>query len=284
MNLTTKALLIQLNISQWSARKYDKKTTKAVNQQNGASDSAGRFNKALLPAADKLDAIHKLSSKIRTEYYRQTLPWGMEGTQLLPTTNYMDFMQEFGAMKSQWEALVKDFVNDYPQLVASAQTQLGQLYDSADYPPVNILLDKFSMSVSVMPVPSTDFRVAIQDEELEKIKADVESRVKQAEAAAMRELWDRLYQRVKNVAEKLAEPDAIFRDSLIGNVQEICSILPKLNVADDPELEQMRQEVEASLTNKNPEAIRHSVTLRESTAQQAKAIADKMAAYMGGAI
>jgi hypothetical protein len=225
MNLTTKALLVQLNISQWSARKYDKKVTKDVNQANGATQDAGRFNKLLLPAADKLSEIHKMSTKIRNEYYRQTLPWGMEGTMLLPTTNYMDFMADFSAMKNDWQSLVDDFVAQYPALVNAAQQELGQLYDADDYPPVGEVQDKFKMGLSVMPVPSNDFRVEIQDEELAKIKADVESRVKKAEQAAMGELWQRLFDRVKHIAERLSDPDAKFKSSLLENAWDLCDIL-----------------------------------------------------------
>jgi hypothetical protein len=282
MNLTTKALLVQLNISQWSARKYDKKVTSNVNKQNNASDSAGRFNKALLPAADKLNEIHKMSTKIRNEYYRQTLPWGMEGTMLLPTTNYLDFMADFKAMKNDWERLVDDFVAQYPALVSAAQQELGMLYDQDDYPPVDVVRDKFNMGLSVMPVPSNDFRVEIQDEELAKIKADVESRVKKAEQAAMGELWQRLYDRVKHIAERLSDPDAKFKASLLENAWDLCDILPKLNVADDSNLEQMRTELQAMLRGKNPDVLRTSPAVREDTAKKAQDIVNKMNVFMTG--
>jgi hypothetical protein len=281
MNLTSKALLVQLTISQWSARKYDKRVTKAVTNSTGASDDAGRFNKALLPAADKLEAIHKKTTRIRNEYYKQTLPWGMEGTQLLSSRNYMDFMSEFSKMKNEWNALVDSFVASYPTLQADAQRQLGQMYNADDYPSADVIRDKFSIGLNVMPVPSDDFRVEIQDEELEKIREDVTKRVKAAEQAAMKELWQRLYDRVKHIAERLSDPDAKFQASMLENAQELCDILPKLNVSDDADLEHMRMALAATLKGKSPDMLRTVPVVREDTAKKAKEIMNKMDAFMG---
>ena len=67
MNLNDRALLVQLNVSQWTARKYDKSASKEVTTAHGASSAAGRFNKSLLPMNDKLDNIHKKTTHIRTK-------------------------------------------------------------------------------------------------------------------------------------------------------------------------------------------------------------------------
>jgi hypothetical protein len=162
-----------------------------------------------------------------------------------------------------------------------AQRILGSLYNAADYPSQADLRVKFSMDMAVFPVPSSDFRVAIGSEELSRIQQDVERRVKDAEQAALKDVWTRLYDRVKHMAEKLADPKAIFRDSMLENTREICALLPRLNFSDDPNLEAMRQQVEASLI-KHPEALRNDPDLRRDTAAEAKAIMDKMSVFMNG--
>ena len=85
------------------------------------------------------------------------------------------------------------------------------------------------------------------------------------------------------MAEKLADPKAIFRDTMIENTRELCALLPRLNFADDPNLEAMRQEVEQSLAGNHPDALRNDPDLRRDKAAEAKAIMDKMRAFMGGA-
>jgi hypothetical protein len=280
MNLNDRALLVQLNVSQWTARKYDKKATKEVILSHGTTAAAGRFNKALLPMSDLLDNIHKKTTHIRTKYYDNTLPWGMDGTMMLPTANYLSFMSDFRKERGEWNSLVQDFIDNYDSLKLDAQRILGSLYDHSDYPPVLELRHKFHMDMAVFPVPSSDFRVSIGSEELTRIQQDVERRVKEAEQAALKDVWQRLYERVKHMAEKLADPKAIFRDSMLENTREICALLPRLNFSDDPNLEAMRQQVEASLI-KHPEALRNDPDLRRDTAAEAKKIMDAMGAFMG---
>jgi hypothetical protein len=280
MNLNDRALLVQLNVSQWTARKYDKRASKEVTNAHGAASAAGRFNKSLLPMNDKLENIHRKTTHIRTRYYDNTLPWGLDGTMMLPTSNYLSFMSDFRKEKGEWNSLVQDFLSDYDQMKLDAQRILGSLYDAADYPMRHELACKFNMDMAVFPVPSSDFRVAIGSEELTRIQQDVERRVKEAEQNAMKDVWQRLFDRVKHMAEKLADPKAIFRDSMLENTREICALLPRLNFSDDPNLEAMRQQVEASLL-KHPEALRNDPDLRRDTAAEAKAIIDKMGAFMG---
>ena len=138
------------------------------------------------------------------------------------------------------------------------------------------------MDLAVFPVPSNDFRVQISDEELSRIQSDVETRVQDAAEQAMKEAWQRLYDKVKHMAEKLADPKAIFRDTLIDNTKEVCSVLSRLNFADDPDLETMRQQVESSLVNNHPDSLRNDPDLRRVKAAEAKDIMNKMGAFMGG--
>jgi hypothetical protein len=281
MNLNDRALLVQLSISQWSARKYDKKVTRQVADTNGTTMDAGRYNKSLLPMNDLLDHVHKKSTHIREKLYKNTLPWGIEGTMMLPTANYLQFMTEFRTEKAEWDSLVSAFINQYDTLKQDAQRILGTLYDPADYPSTTDLWQKFHMDMSVFPVPSTDFRVSIASDELTRIQQDVERRVTEAQTKALLDVWQRLFDRVKHMAEKLADPKAIFRDSLVENAREMCALLPRLNFADDPNLEAMRQQVEATLL-KHPDALRNDPDLRRDTAAEAKAIMDKMSVFMSG--
>ena len=280
MNLNDRALLVQLSISQWLARKYDKKATREVAVAHGTAVDVGRYNKSLLPMQNLLDNVHKKASLIREKYYKNTLPWGMDGTMMLPTSNYLQFMNEFRKEKGEWIQLVDDFVAEYPQLVANASTMLGGLYDAADYPTASQIRDKFRMDMAVYPVPSSDFRVEIASDELSRIQHDVETRVKDAQQQAMQEVWQRLFDRVKHMAEKLSDPKAIFKNSMVEHATELCALLPRLNFADDPNLEALRKEVESKLI-KHPEALRNDPDLRSDTAAEARRIMAAMGTFMG---
>lgn len=281
MNLNDRALLVQLNISQWTARKYDKKATKQVADDNRVDMNVGRYNKSLLPMNDQLDLVHRKANAIRAEFYANTLPWGIEGTQLLPTANYLEFMTDFRKKKGEWQWLVNIFNMNFESYVKDAKRALGPMFDPNDYPHPSAIESKFKMDLAVFPVPSTDFRVKLSGDELSRIQQDVERRVQEASASAMKDVWQRLYDKVKHIEERLANPSAVFRDTMLENARELCELLPRLNFADDPQLEQMRQEVERKLVSYHPDALRNDPDLRKDTAAKAKEIMDRMAVFMG---
>lgn len=280
-HLSDRALLVQLNVSQWTARKLDKKATREVADANYASREAGNYNKKLLPMSDSLANIHTMTGDIRREFYANTLPWGLENTHMLPTANYLSFMTTFRKRKSEWEAVVRKFLSDYPYLQTNAQRFLGKLYDPADYPDVNDLRHKFSMDLVVMPVPTNDFRVQLADDELSTIHADIQRRVQESSGLAMKEAWQRLYSHVKLMSERLGNTEGRLYDSLFDNAIELCRILPRLNFSDDPNLEAMRQEVETKLVGHSKEAIKGSPVLRKQVADEAADIMARMGAFMG---
>jgi hypothetical protein len=285
MKLNDRALLVQLSISTWSANKLDKQISAETTRAKGAMSGTIRSHKTLLPMCDLLDNIRQKANLIRTRFYDNTLPWGVKGIQILPTANYLTFMTEFRKERSEYEYLVKQFVPAYPQLVHDAQQYLGTSYNPEDYPDARDIADKFKMDMQIMPVPNDDFRVDIADEELGRIQQEVEARVKQAGQQAMQEVWQRLYDKVTHMADRLSkldDPKTRFHESTLEHVTDLCELLPRLNVLDDPNLEAMRQEVEGKLSGLSKDSVVLSPTFRQTKIDEANDIAARMAAFMGG--
>lgn len=282
MKLNDRALLVSLSISQWTARKLDKKATKEVADINRASTSAGRYNKSLLPLNDLLANVHQKTGVIREKFAKNTLPWGVDGTRILPSANYLEFMQDFRKEKSEWQSLVQTFLDNYEYLVAEAKRWLGDLYDEKDYPSKESIIGKFSMDMGIFPVPSSDFRVTLSSDELTRIQEELESRMVTIQQEAMSDCWHRLYKHVEHITEKLSDPKNIFRDSMIENARETCDLLTRLNIAEDPNLEAMRQQVERKLLDHHPDTLRNDLDVRQDTAEEARKIMDAMATFMGG--
>jgi hypothetical protein len=185
-------------------------------------------------------------------------------------------------LKSSFEAAVDEFIAEYPGLINRAQRNLNGLFSAEDYPDVGSLHSKFRFSVSVSPVPdSGDFRVSLSDDEVNQIKADIEARVKDSISSAMRDAWNRLYQAIKHMVEKLRDRDSIFRDSLVGNIAELCDVLPRLNLTGDSNLAKMIDEARLYLGSLDPEALRRYELERKLAADKAEDILSKMSAYVG---
>ena len=75
-NIDTCAMLVELSISQWTARKLDKSTTSEVLVAKQAGDKgAARVNKHLLAGRTELEVISQYVGRIRDYFYMNTLPW-----------------------------------------------------------------------------------------------------------------------------------------------------------------------------------------------------------------
>jgi hypothetical protein len=218
-----------------------------------------------------------------------TLPWDDNGYRVFPAAVYMDHTERMRELGNQFKPAVDALAQQFEQLVAEARVRLGGLFRSEDYPSPQDVQSKFSFETRVMPLPDAgDFRVALGDEEKDRIKRQITATVEASLQVASRELWQRLYEAVKHMAERLdaykVTDEGVehpFRDSVVTNLVKLVDVLPKLNVTRDPELERMAEQVRGSLLVE-PKQLRDSELVRAEAAKKATAIAERMAIYMAG--
>jgi len=279
--LAEKAMLVSLNIGQWIGRKQDKEVSNQAQTDFEALPGSGTYYKSIV-AKEALKAISSAIAQARIFHYSQTLPWTDDGYRILTSMNYLDYTEGMRKFKSIVQNNVEDFLKEYENHKIKAQKELGKMYKEIDYPVLSSLRHKFYFDTNVMPLPiSQDFRMALQKEELEQLQAQNNTRVQEAINNAMQDVWQRLYDKINAVVEKLKEPDAIFRNSLIGNVMELVEMLPKLNLTDDIKLEEMRKEIEIKICDLNPQDLRDNKKERKEAAKQAQKILDQMSGFMG---
>lgn len=285
MNITTKAMLIRFSAQQWSARKLDRKATKEVADKHNTTTDAGRYNKNLLAGFDApLVAIAKTVNAARTYHYENTLPWSDDGgARILPSAHYLDYCANMRAHRAKFDAAVNAFCEQYPQLKESARVTLNGLFNPSEYPDTEAIRRKFGFDFSVMPLPDAgDFRVTLSDDEVARVRADIEDRANKAIADAMRDLWQRLYECVQAMRDKLSTQDAVFRDSLVQNLRDLCALLPKLNLTNDSTLDELRTQAERDLCDFEPQTLRNDMHARQLVADKAAQMMSIMSAYMGG--
>lgn len=271
MSLQSKAMLVALSVSCWTARKQDKSVSAEVEKSHNARD-AGRYNK-LLVDKQHLDPLTSFAGQIRTYHYKMTLPWMDNGARLLPSILFMEYSAQMRKLKTEYENLVHIFINLYDtKLIQDARVRLGTMFNPDDYPPSNELASKFNVETDIMPVPSgSDFRVDVTDTERARIADDISRRVAERQAAATRDAWARVRDAVTLVNIRLNAPKAIIRDSLIDNARDLARLLPGLNISADPLMDQVCQLITDELLV-DPARLRRSATLRKSTATTAAKI------------
>lgn len=274
----SRALLVWLRISTWSARKYDKKVSAEVNARHNASSDASRVNKLLLPGdASAYKALIAIAGAIRTQHYANTLAWSDEGWRLLPTANYANYTSWLRDRQREFSDALNEFSTDYPALRAQAARLLNGMYRDEDYPAVADIRSKFALAIEYAPVPAHgDIRVDLGADQIALIESGISDRLERATADAMRDAWTRLHDVVSKIAERLSQPEAIFRDSLISNAEQVCDVLQRLNVTNDPALENMRIRVRRELTRFSPDTLRDVPSHRQQTADRAADILKAM--------
>ena len=285
-DLHTRATLVAVHITTWSARKFDREVTTKINQSHQLDHDVGRYNKRLLATgANSWKTLMKICGAVRTAHYENTLAWSDDGYRLLPSANYDSYMKIMRKHESDFDAAKAVFVGDYPMLIDSARNYLvpeedGGMFRASDYPPISEVAGRFTMRCNPLPVPTSgDFRVKLPDAEIKILQAAVEAKVRESADEAVADARDRLVSVVEKISEKLSQPDAIFRDSLINNARDLTDVLSRLNVMGDKEIEAMRQRVQSELTGVEPETLRDEPTVRKEVAKSAKKILTDMNQY-----
>ena len=266
VRLSTMAMLVELRISTWTARKRDVGTTIDLNNSKRADQDASSVYKYLMAGSDHLEKIEKYAAKSRAWHGTQTLPW-MKGIGLLPMTNFFTYREQLGTMESNFNALVGDFIIAYPDLVSAQAFKLGDYFNASEFPDVATLPRKFKFEYNFLPVPERgDFRVDCADAIRNDLVEQYDKMYNDKLADAMREPWIRLHGLLTKMQETLTDKDdgsrKIFRDTIVTNATGMCDLLTRLNVTKDPELEKARRMLESALNGIDPEDLRKMPSAR----------------------
>ena len=282
MSISSSAMLVEMNISVWTAAIVDRKTTDKVTLDAHAVADAGKFRKNLMAGTSIRKDIADYAALCRTWHNGRTLPWSDKGVRLLPTSMFLEYKREADARASYFHSKVTKFVDQYPNLVDAARYNLGDLFNAGDYPSADEVASKFGFRMVFSPVPeSGDFRLDLPAQELDEVKRGYEDSFKDRLADAMKEPWDRLHKTLTTISDKLTDKDdddetkKRYHETLITNAQSLCSMLTHLNVTKDPKLEQARRELEQAMLGADIEVLRESPTERADIKGKVDAILNR---------
>lgn len=282
--LSERAMLASLNIRRWSPALTDKKITHEVATSHAVSEKrAGKYRKnAIDVKAPSFQAVVSAASELRNQHYFYTLPWSQDGARILPSAVFEKYSNEMRKLRLTFDKSVQGFVDDYPRLMLVAKRELNGMYNQADYP-TNIAA-KFGVDIAFMPMPdSQDFRASLSESAVSEIKKGIEAELQKTTQLAMHEPYERLYRHISRMVERLSDKQAIFRDTLVTGLADLCAILPGLNLMGDPQLDDLRKRAESLIANVDPQDLRDVPAVRRDVARKAAEIQSIMAPLMGGA-
>jgi hypothetical protein len=286
MSISSSAVLVELNISVWTANKLDKGATDSVLMSSSASVGAAQVRKNLMAGTDKRKKIADYASRARLYHNQTTLSWSDKGARLLPTSLFMDYKQNMNVYERNMNTMIQDFYASYVDLIELSKHHMGNLFNANDYPTIEELRSKFGFRLVFSPLPeSGDFRLDIPNADMQELATNYESSFNDRLKDAMREPWDKLHKALTHLSEKLTDEEVDeqvegksakrYHDTLITSNQELCQLLTHLNVTKDPKLEDARRSLELTMLGLDIDDIKEHAEVRGSVKSKVDAILEK---------
>lgn len=283
-NLDTCAMLVEVNVSQWTARKLDKTTTdEVIANKSAGSKGAARVNKNLLAGRPELETINQCVGAIRTYLYDVTLPWSDSGLRLLTTAKFMEFNQRIQEFEDEFNGLVDDFVTTYPTLITAQAMALGDMFNRNEYPTPDDIKHRFNLRVNYMPVPTSgDFRVDVGNDAQAELQNKLAKLADERIEHAMGDIKTRLKDHLERMSDRLtvdyighkAEPRR-FHASLLDTAHELCSLVKDLNITGDKDLEEARIKLYESINGIDLNGLKKDLDTRQAVKKDVDAILNK---------
>jgi len=273
-DLSQRAVLVQMVISRYRAKGRHKEVDQNITNFLGTKRKAGSMQINLLDP-EAIKETQNSAYNLSKWYKAMTLPWD-ENYRILPSALYDRFTEGYKIRLEADYKATDAFISIYPQLLREARLDLGEeLYGIMEFPPITQIRSKFGVHLSYLPVPvAGDFRITLSENEMEKLRNELDERNKAMLARSMHDAWVRLHDVVVDMVDRLNKPK--FRDTIIGNIRNLTDILPELNLAGDEDLNKVRDEIVEKLCRYTPEQLRDNEGRREEVAEAAGKILSGM--------
>lgn len=257
--LEQRTILVQLTIHQWYGKVSDSTIAYEVRLAKGAQSSEDRYEKMVVPRR-YMRKIASCVSALRSTHNELTLPWQSDGVRILPSSQYFDYCSKINAGKADLSKAVEELITKLPEIIEEQKRTRGKLFCGDDYPTPDELRSSFGVDVRVLPFPSTtDFRLEGLD--ATELRKEIEGNISTSLAEAESEILLRFRNAIGRWVETLSDPERIFRDSMIENLQFLVDMAPHLNVTHSERVEELRAGAE-KLLQYTPEQLRHDKVLR----------------------
>lgn len=292
ISLATSAVLVNAEVSVWSATKQDRVISNEVTTAKKADHSAGRYVKNLL--AD--DPTHKQLLNYRQTVYnwlrRSTYDWS-GSLRLLPVVNLPKFKAEFHQHEKAYFALRDAFLDKYPTIVSNMAFKQGDMFNRSEYPSVDQIKDKFRIRLYVAEVPTSDYRCAIADDLAEDLKLTYQKQINdEIVPQVMADISNQFMEVMESIShccgydeigtsadgEVKTKKRKIY-EGTIEKARALCDTFRGFNLTNDEELAKASESLKNVLNGVDADDLRESDAVRESVKQGVDDILGKFGSF-----
>ena len=277
MSLSNKAVIVSVTISATTLKKTDKSASQELTERKRAVDRSARVVKDLVNPSN-LKPIIAVQSAFRAYLERVTVPW-VGGMYLLPRAQVFEFSNKVNEFRGDLEREVDRFINRYSSLIDEARNDLGDLFDYRAYPDQYELKDKFSISTSMLPMP--DFNkfseLGLEPDMTDQLRQEAVEQENKLMRDATANLYKRVQKRVQMLGNRFKDAETKkYRESLVEGLQSLVDTLPDLNIAGDPGLQIILDDISAMLQSFSFEDAKKSEDVRKDVAEKCDEILGRL--------
>jgi hypothetical protein len=255
--------------------------TLTVEQKTQAADTFGAEGQFLSAGKKLLDTCHPaykgvtgVRNRILSYWRGVSLPYPEAGIRLIRRDDLGAFDVQLTTLKAELTEAVSQLDEHYGVLRTAAREQLGQLYNSADYPPA--LRGLFEVAWDFPSVEPPEYlrqlSLDLYRQECERVTARFNEAVQLAEQA----FFDELAKLVGHLTERLSGTEdgkpKVFRDSAVENLQGLFERFRHLNVASSEQLDDLVTQAQRIVRRVEPQQLRDNQGLRQRVATQLSAV------------
>lgn len=290
-DVTTRAMLVDLSIHQWTGVKRDRSAERVVAKHHNTQEDAGHYLKRLGKDTEGGKLFKQMRAKtieLAEEHRRRTAPWHDGGTRILSSAGYFDYVRTITTIIGEYDELADAFELAYPGMIEEDRARLNGMFNANDYPHPSRIRSKFGASYRISTLPTAgDFRVEMSQDEYARVCTHITDALQEGLRGAMKEPWARTKKAVVHMVERLTAYDdrgdkvtGNFHGTLVDNVRELVEILPTLNVVGDAALDAVIAEMRDKLCRFDAVTLKEDPEAREVTARAAQDILDTMSAFV----
>ena len=214
-------------------------------------------------------AVSAIKMKAGALWKGMTLPYIEPGVRLLRRGDVSHFDDRMNNIRDELAEAVEELNRCFSELVDQAQSQLGHLFDPADYP--DSVSDLFGITWDFPSVTPPAYLRTVNPELYEQECQRVKAKFAEAVELAEQTFAEELSQLVGHLAERLSGSvdgkPKVFRDSAIANLNEFFGRFQHLNIGSNDDLNQLVENARQVISGVDPQDLRDRSSLRERVAR-----------------
>jgi hypothetical protein len=270
LRLTTAAVRVSLCWLGVRKTLTPEQKTQAAEAFNAEGDFLSARKKLLDTRHPAYKEVTAVRGRIGSYWKGNTLPYPERGIRLIKQAQVEEFNQQMLAFRGELHTAVATLDDHYAELRATARRRLGELYNSADYPPT--LQGLFEVEWDFPSVEPPEYLLQLSPALYEQERNRVASRFEEAVQLAEQTFISELGKLISHLSERLTSDGSgerkVFRDSAVNNLAEFFDRFKQLNVRSNEELDDLVEQAQRIVHGVDAQGLRDNNALRQHVVTQ----------------